>query len=203
MNYIGQLRLYSLVDLVLLLIAARLTTPQLAGALFLWIGFLLYLENGHRHSNRALFPPYCWAVFWLAGALLFPPLHATAFIFLSILYTKKKQGNWGLAAPAVRGLQAYMLVAAVPGWDAQLALFAGVLTVMRNVMGDVRDIKKDSEEGMKTWPMILRLPELVFPIHLLGVIATTVIWWHVAGLPPVTLLAAIFIEVATYKWTPR
>ena len=108
MNHVGQLRLYSFVDLVLLLIAARATSSQLAGGLLLWVGFLLYLENGHRHSCREPFIPYCWVGIWLVGFALFPHAFALAFILLSIAYTRKKWGYWGLVAPIVRGLQSYV-----------------------------------------------------------------------------------------------
>lgn len=55
-NYVGQLRMYSLVDMALLCAVLSHDVVRIVGVLLWWLGFLVYLEGEHRDSGRRLWP---------------------------------------------------------------------------------------------------------------------------------------------------
>ncbi len=203
LNYLGQLRLYSLVDLVWLLLATQATFAQGLGVLFLWIGFLAHLELGHKHSYRTKLPKYLDYVLFLAGLLLFKKTEGILFIFLAYLYTKKKHSYWGVASPFLRGAQNFVLSAGIVGYLNPLSLFAFSLTLIRNFLGDLRDVKKDGEEGMKTIPVLLHMKCPWKYIHLAGVMATSAVWWSFTDVSVVFLFLVFAVQIGTYNLTPR
>jgi len=203
LNYLGQLRLYSLIDLVWLLLATQATSTQFVGILLLWIGFLAHLELGHRHSYRHNLAKHLDTVLFIAGLLLFRKVEGFIFVLLSFLYTKKKQQCWGSISPFIRGAQSFVLAGGLVGYINPLSWIAFILTLVRNLLGDVRDVKKDKEEGMKTIPVLLGLTYSWKYIHLVAVIATSTVWWFFTNVSLWYLVIVFVIQIATYNLTPR
>lgn len=206
MNLIGQLRIYSLVDLVLLLVASHATTEQFVGSVCLWIGFLLFLEANHRHSYRARFPKGSWAILWGIGLWFFHSTEIFILILLGILYTQKNKGSFAAISPIVRGLQSLVLVGGIMGFDHSLPWIAGALTAFRNFLGDLRDVEKDEAEGKMTIPVFLspgQLPPFIRNIHLYGCWLTSSVWWMFSGLSIWWILITWIIQKKSYHWTAR
>lgn len=203
LNYIGQLRLYSLVDLVFFLVAAGADSREFIGILFLWVGFLAFLESAHKHGYRANVPRWVPYLLYLVGFILFPTAEAVAFIVLGYFYAKKKEGGFAAVSPLVRGLQSLVLIGGVVGYGSVLPIIAGIATGIRNFLGDVRDVKKDKEEGMNTIPVLMKIKNGMPYIHLYAVMATSTIAWYFSGIPVFYLFVVFAIQVATYDITPR
>lgn len=204
-NYLGQLRIYALIDYIFLLIAAQANIKQAIGALLLHIGFLCYLEIKHNHEYRSKLPQGIWLLFILSGAMLYKKPELLVFIAASYLYTLKKKNYWGISSPLWRGVQILALVGGITGYTTILPWLAGVLTLVRNTLGDYRDIEKDKKEKMKTIPIILKVKPLRFykHIHRIGITVTTIIWWSFTSLPIEILMVGIILEQTTYNLTTR
>lgn len=215
MNLIGQLRLYSAVDLLVLLSAARATPLQVAVSFSLWFGFLLYLESCHKHTYRQTFPKLLWLILWVIGVvappvfeswrigvLTLPRPEGAVFILFSWMYAKKTQSHYGLWAPGFRGVQSLVLVGGIQGYAGILPWLALVLTAIRNILGDVRDVAEDKIEGMRTIPIVLGWRSVPH-IHLIGVLATSLVWFSFAHLFTGWLFLLWALEIITYYWTPR
>ena len=114
-NLIGQIRIYSLVDLIVLMIAIQATSFQLGGAILLHIGFLLFLEHIHRHRYRASFPRYLWILITVIGIYLYRSFFVVGFLLCSFLYTQKNHPSFSPYSSFFRGLQCYFLTAGVLG----------------------------------------------------------------------------------------
>ena len=112
LNYFGQLRIYSLADLIELLLVACAAGRPLWGAVVLHIGFLAFLESQHRHTDfREPVPDVLpWVLFMYGREMFGPNLCGTYYIFFALLYTLKKQGWWGLVSPFARGAQTFALL---------------------------------------------------------------------------------------------
>jgi len=203
LNYLGQARIYSLVDLILLLLATHASTGKLWGAILLWLGFLALLESQHHHSYRAKVPAMLWVILFAAGVTLYGWIPGLIFVAASVFYTLKDKKFWGATSPLFRGFQSYVLVGGISGYSAGLAMIAGILTLIRNLLGDVRDAGKDSKEGTKTIPVLLGQKKNTKHIHLAGVVLTSLVWWYLGGLSVWLLIVAIVIEVTSYNLTPR
>jgi hypothetical protein len=203
-NYLGQLRLYSYVDLALLLLAAGAATHQLWECSLLWFGFLVFLEWKHEDAGRARWPAWVWATLW-AGALIFVQSPAAVpFIVLSVAYAYKKQIPTVAAYSFVLngGLKTSLLLL-IPG--ASLA-FAGVVwaaTSLRNLLGDFRDIEKDRPESVRTLPVRVGLQRDIKWLYPACLGATTLTWIALGGLPLWTAPIAWIVQGAVYKLTPR
>lgn len=200
---IGIIRIYSLIDLGLLLWVVRAPKNlSLLGGLLLWLSFLFYLEWRHRHSYRPSVSSAQWVLPLVVGAFLFPAYHSVAFVAASYVYCKKNQSWYSLLSPLMRGAQTCALVLGVGGsWS--IATIAAAAISARNLLGDIRDAYKDREEGMRTIPVILGQTMNVRYVHLLGTMATTLLWSIWGGIP-LSLLALIwFVQIATYNLTPR
>ena len=202
LNYIGLARLYSLSDLVLLLVAAGLTGARFWAGLGLWLGFLAYLESRHAHPGRAGVPWIVAVILWIPSAYYFGVPWGSAFIALSLLYTAKKHRWWGLVSPIARGLQTLVLVAAGLGFG-WFALAAAAATAVRNALGDFRDVEHDREEGLKTWPVVLGIRTNWHYLHLVAVLTTTYLWWWKSGISILWLTIVWAVQLATYWVTPR
>lgn len=204
-NYIGQLRVYSLADLLFLLIVAGAspTSTLLWGAVGLWVGFLDYLESSHQHQNRARVPEWFAWVTWSISVVMFLRIEGLVFILLSIIYAKKKHGQWGLVAPFVRGLQTLMLIVPNTGYVAWLPWVAALAIGWRNKKGDERDVEEDRADGMQTWPVAMGQEHDEPFGHLLGLVATTWLWWLFSNFSAWVPIMLDVIEVSTYWWTPR
>jgi len=203
LNYLGQLRIYSLVDLVLMMYVVGARGQTLLGAVLLWVGFLAYLEARHDHAYRAKMPRGLWVILMFLGLILFRRIEGVGFVVVSYLYTFKNKRNYGIFAPFFRGLQSFLLVGGVAGFGSIFAWLALLLTFSRNLLGDIRDAKKDFGEGMMTLPMLFGWKRNLPVIHLLGIWGTTFVWWHYSGLGATFLFSLWIVEAATYNLTPR
>ena len=202
-NYIGQLRIYSLIDLIILLAATKATSFEFIGVLFLHIGFLAYLEAQHKHSYRKQIPKPIWIIFTLAGLICYSKIEGILFILCSYTYALKDKKLYGIASPIMRGLQYFFLVAGIVGYSSKLTWLAFVLIAVRNFCGDLRDIVKDKNAHMNTMPVVLGLKKNYNHIHLISTLATTFIWFQFTNLSLLFLIPIIFLQVITYRLTPR
>jgi hypothetical protein len=203
LNLIGQLRIYSLVDLALLLIAVKANTLQLIGVIALHLGFILFLEESHNHNYRISFPKYSWVIVTLLGLYFVHNIPAVLFLVFSFLYVKKNKTFLGRISPLIRGLQSGFLGATIIGFDLYLLFPVIVVMTIRNFAGDLRDLEKDKKEGLKTLPMFLGFKKSYEDIHLIALLITSLIWCFVANLPIYWLIVVYAIEISTYNLTPR
>lgn len=203
LNYIGQLRMYSLVDASILLVSVGANKNELIGVLYLQVAFLAYLENQHAHDGRKKIPQWVWVSFAIAGTTFYSHVEVTAFLICSYFYTKKNKGNWGLLSPLFRGLQVFFISASVIGYNNLLPWVALFVIFIRNTLGDFRDAEKDIKEGMKTIPIAIDMKRNLKYGHLIALLVSTCIWWSYTDLSFYWLGCALLIEVATYNLTPR
>lgn len=201
-NYVGQLRLYSLLDLVLLLIALGSAPRLFIGALMLHIGFLAYLEGKHSHPYRNKIPQWISYALLIIGAITYGKIEGLFYILFSVLYVQKTK-NLGFLSPLLRGLQNFFIIAGIIGYHSPLTYVASGLILFRNLTGDFRDTEKDRREGTNTIPVILEIKRSVKYIHLIFTIFTSVIWWYLSPLSIEWLLLIILIQLSTYNLTPR
>jgi hypothetical protein len=89
LNLLGQIRLYSLIDLILLTIAINASFFQIIGTIFLHTGFLLFLEKTHKHKYRTPFPKNSYAIITLIGLFFYKSFSAIGFLLFSFFYAKK------------------------------------------------------------------------------------------------------------------
>lgn len=200
---IQNLRLYSFVDFILLLYILGARDLVFIGGVSLWIFFLLYLEWRHNHAYRHRGPLWLWLFFLLVGVLLFPTLYAALFVLFVFLYTEKNRGWWGVLGPFFRSAQMMTLTSALVGLHSIYVIPIGILSFIRNLLGDFRDVAKDKKEGLKTIPVMLGFTKNIRYIHLVGVLATTSIWWAYSGMSMFILIAIWSLQLASYEFTPR
>jgi len=203
LNYLGQLRIYSLVDIVLLLVATHANVQLFAGSLLLWISFLCYLETSHKHSYRKTISPWLWIVLGLIGAALYRKPEVILFVVASYIYTQKTRKNVGLFSSLFRAMQNFFLVIGIVGFGNPLTGLSLVLVFIRNALGDLRDLEKDKKEGMTTLPMLLGFKKSVTYVHLVAVMLTSLVWWHFADISGWWLLPIFALQIFTYNLTPR
>ena len=203
LNYIGQIRLYSIVDLVLLLLAINISRREFFGVILLHLGFILYLEFKHQHSYREKFPSLLWILLILAGILLYSKIAVIGFLIASFFYVEKKNTLFSPLAPVFRGLQYYCIIGGLIGFYTPISFLAGGLIFCRNMAGDFRDVAKDKKEGLKTLPIIVGFNRNNTYIHLVFLLITSLIWWYLSNLTSIWLLIAYIIEIFSYNITPR
>jgi len=203
LNLFGQIRVYSLIDLILLIVAINADKFQLLGVIFLHLGFLLFLEYTHKHKNRMPFPKYLWAFLILIGIVFYQSFFVIGFLLCSFLYTKKNISNFSPYGPFLRGLQYYFLTAGIIGFLNPICFLAGGLLVLRNFAGDLRDITKDKKENIKTLPIILGFNKDRKYIHLIFLLLTTFVWWNISDLTIIWLIVIYLIQIFSYNLTPR
>lgn len=203
LNYVGQLRIYSLVDLVLLVVAIHAQSFVGVGIIFLHLGFLAFLETRHEHSYRKKIPQWVYVVLGSIGVILYWHWEVIPFLICSYLYTKKNNGYFGATSSLFRGLQYFFLVAGVVGYMTPFPWVALLVLFVRNFAGDLRDIVKDTKEGMKTLPIIIGLKHDMKYVHLITVLFTSLIWWQQTTLSFILLCIVFGVEIVTYNSTPR
>src|SRR3989339_908300 len=201
-NYLGQIRLYSLTDLVLLLVVVGTGYHQLFGAVVLHLAFLAYLEHRHAHPYRAKVPVVVVCVLALTGLVYFGKIEGLFYLFFSYLYTRKTKER-AFLSPVFRGLQYFFIVAGIIGYSSLIPYFVAIVITIRNLVGDLRDTEKDRKEGVRTIPVVLGVKRSIKHIHLVAMIITSVLWWLIATNPVsyLWLLVVICIEVSTYYLT--
>lgn len=203
LNYIGQLRIYSLVDLVILLFAVDANQSEFWGVILLHIGFLAYLESRHKHVYRKKLPEYFWLVLALVGLVLYGHLEGVAFFVCSYLYTLKTEKYFATCSPLMRGLQYFFLIGGIIGYANKLTWIVLVAMFVRNLCGDFRDVVKDKKENLKTLPVVLRVEKDSKHIHLVALFATTLIFFQYTNFQFWLLIPIFLIQILTYRLTPR
>lgn len=203
LNLIGQIRIYSLIDLILLLIAIKAGSFQFVGVILLHLGFLLFLEHSHKHKYRNPFPKYLWVFLILGGVFFYKSFFVIGFLIFSFLYTKKNVANLGIYSPIFRGFQNYFLAAGIIGFLNPLSFLAGGLLALRNLAGDFRDVEKDKKEKLKTFPIILGFKKDMKYVYLPSLFVTTLVWWNMSNISVIWLIVVYLIQLGTYNLTPR
>lgn len=204
LNYVGQLRAYSYADLLLLLAALEAGPKELFVSSSLWMGFLVHLEWRHRDVGRLRWPWQVWAGLWLLGFALRPAVEVLIFFLVACAYTLKKRYRvLGLASPVVNGAVKAALVGAGTAAAAPQVILVFLVMAARNLCGDVRDAKKDYDEGVVSVPVVFgyrRSTPYVYPVALA---LTSALWAWIGDLPVWLLVSAWAVEAATYHLTPR
>ena len=203
LDYLGQIRLYSLIDIFILLIAAKATSFEFIGAVLLHIGFLAYLEAKHKHSYRRKVSEYDWIILSLSGLLFYGHIEGILFIICTYIYVLKTKKSFALFSPIMRGFQYFFLVAGIVGYSTNLAWIALILITVRNFCGDLRDIVKDKKENLKTLPVVMGLNRDIKYIHLIVILTTTFVWFQYTNLVPWLLVPIFLIQILTYNITSR
>ncbi|GGO99665.1 hypothetical protein [Wenjunlia tyrosinilytica] len=204
LNYLGQLRIYSYVDLLLLFQALHAGLRDMVGLSLLWFGFLIHLEWQHRDMGRLRWPWPVWALLWIAGVVLVADPMCVPFLVLAAGYSLKKRIPFLAAvSPLINAGLKVALIEPLPGAHARQVLLVFVLMTIRNLLGDVRDAAKDAGEGVASIPVRLgyrRHTPLVYP---LGLAVTSAVWVAMAGLPWWVWCCALAVQALTYRLTPR
>ncbi len=203
LNYVGQIRLYSLADLILMLIALSAGMREFLGVILLHLGFLLYLEFRHKHAYRKEFHLILWPIFIVLGVLLYYKAAVIGFLLASFLYSEKNKGYFGSFSPLFRGLQLYFLVSGLIGFAEPLSFAAAGLTFCRNFAGDLRDVVKDKKDNYKTLPIIFGIKRNFRDAHLIALLVTSFAWWFLSGINILWLIGVFAVEILTYDLTPR
>tara|TARA_Y100000310_G_C20613578_1_gene779362 strand:- start:688 stop:1320 length:633 start_codon:yes stop_codon:yes gene_type:complete len=202
-NILGQVRMYSLVDLVLLFIAIKASSSQLVGIVLLHLGFIFFLEYTHKHEYRTPFPIFLWVFFLLVGIFFYRSIFVIGFLVFSFFYARKNLPSLSPYGPFFRGLQYYFLSAGIIGLLNPISFLVGGLIVLRNFTGDLRDIAKDKKEGLKTIPIILGFDKDIRFIHILFLFGTSFVWWIFSDISIVWLAVVYLIQISTYNLTSR
>lgn len=203
-NYLGQLRLYSYADLLLLLAALGASLEEVIGGSLLWFGFLVYLDWHQQDRGRLRWPAGVWIVLWVLALALLHNVASVVCIGLACLYAAKKSVSWIAAlSPVVNGLLKASIAAAVGGVSAVVMLGVFAIAATRNLLGDLRDVEKDRSDGSDTIPIRLGAKSDVRWAYPLGLATSSLIWTVAGELPFWALATAWFVEAATYRLTPR
>ncbi len=140
LNYLGQLRIYSLIDFVVLLVASQANLYEFIGVVLIHVGFLAYLESRHNHSYRKSVPKYLWIFPTIVGIAFYGHYtFALLFIICSLLYTLKTKSYFAIFAPFMRAFQYFFLIGGITGFFSQLPWIVLLVIFIRNFTGDVRD----------------------------------------------------------------
>jgi 1,4-dihydroxy-2-naphthoate octaprenyltransferase len=203
LNYLGQFRLYSLIDLVLLMIAVKAGYQDFSGVILLHLGFIAYLETKHSHPYREALPKWLWVFLTVVGCLLYQHLEILSFLLCSYLYVKKTQNNWGYLGPLFRALQYFFIVAGIVGYSHPISIVVPLIIFIRNFAGDLRDVAKDIKEHIRTLPILMGFKNNVQHIHLGVMLTSSLIWFLYTNLPPFILVLIFILQIFTYRLTPR
>lgn len=202
-NYFGQLRMYSYVDIVLMLIAFKADMITILSCSLLWFGFLIHLEWQHRDKGRLFWPIWAWIIPWVFGIIIHPSIFQIPFIVTCVAYSFKKRFRWiGLISWIINGSIKAWMVAMIPGplWG---ILLVGGLMCIRNLAGDIRDAGKDSTERVLTLPVVLGLKKNVPYIYPVCLVVTSTLWVYIGGISFLWLIPVFIIQGLTYHLTPR
>jgi 4-hydroxybenzoate polyprenyltransferase len=203
-NYFSQLRMYSYADLLLLFAAVRTGLPHAALASLLWFGFIVHLEWRHRDHGRTSWPWYAWCVPWLVAIVLWAQPQVWLFLILASTYALKKRfPAIAAVSPLLNGGLKTALVVGAPGAGHAVIALVFTLTAARNLLGDIRDAGKDAAEGVRTVPVLLGYCGRNAFVYPAGLACTSVAWTVLGHLSPWYLVAALAVEAATYRLTPR
>lgn len=202
-NIIGQIRIYSLVDLILFAYAIGANRLEIVGIVLLHVSFLFYLESVHKHSYRKPIPSFVWIIGAIIGIAFYPKLSVIGFIIASALYANKNKNPLSYISPFIRGLQNYFLAAGILGFTSPVSLLTLFLLTIRNFTGDLRDITKDKKENMITLPIVMGFNRDYKNIHLYTLFITSFVWWYVSDISIIWLIGIYLVQTLTYNITAR
>lgn len=204
LNYVGQLRIYSLLDMAIFALALTRDEKSIVGIMLLWVGFLLFLESVHKDRLRRPISRFLWIIFFAPTLFLLPIGAPILFMLFGYFYTAKKRSKFfGLTSPLWRGLQNFSLAFL---FSFYLAAPAFILTAGRNLLADFRDAGSDNKDGTQTIPVRLGLrrnQHWAFYGHMFAVVFTTAIWFYYSQLSFNLFWLVAFAEIITYPLTPR
>lgn len=204
LNYLGQLRVYSYVDLLLLFQALDAGPRDVVGLSFLWFGFLIHLEWQHRDVGRLRWPWPVWALLWITGVVLVADPVCVPFLVLAAGYSLKKRFPvLAAVSPLINAGLKVALIAPLPGAHTGQILLVFVLMAIRNLLGDVRDAAKDAGEGVASIPVRLGYRTHTPLVYPLGLAVTSAVWVAMAGLPWPLWFCTVAVQALTYRLTPR
>lgn len=203
-NYLGQLRLYSFVDLLLVLSWQRVTGKDLLRASLLWFGFLVYLDWRHRDAGRERWPAWVWMGLWSGGLVLGTTYRVVAFFVAAAVYSEKKRlPVAGMLSPLVNGLVKVTLLWVVGAQSLTgLAIVFSVMAV-RNLAGDLRDAGRDLRDGVVSIPIALGYKHDTVCIYPIALALSSALWAILGSAPLYVLFAVWCIQACTYHLTPR
>ncbi|MFA6268804.1 MAG: hypothetical protein WCW13_03955 [archaeon] len=201
--YLGIIRIYSLLDLILLLIAAGATNYTFAGAIILHLGFLAFLEHTHAHKYRIKIPLIISITLFVIGLIFYQKLEGIGFIVFSIIYSNKNKTPYSKLSPFARGAQHLFLIGGISGFFSILPWIAFVLLTIRNFAGDLRDATKDRKEKMQTLPIELGVKKDYPYLHLVLLFTTTFIWIILTKINLLYLIPIWLIQLLSYTITKR
>lgn len=204
LNYFGQLRLYSFLDIIILATALTKNLNAIIGIAILWLSFLLYLESRHKDEPRLKINRYLWLLPFIFSLILLPIWICLGFAIFSYLYTNKKKNKFfGASAPLWRASQNGIIAF---GFNPQIAILVFILIFVRNLIADFRDAYDDEKRNIKTIPVLLGINKnqiWAFYIHIFMVVGTTIIWFNYSFLDIRLLLPIIILQLISYPLTPR
>ena len=184
--------------------ACRADGREILGASCLWFGFLIHLEWQHKDAGRLRWPWFAWILAWAVGLVLLFRVSSFIMLGFSILYSLKKRFKTiGVFSSVINGCIKASLVAALASSSAAIIALVMIIMSIRNLAGDMRDAGKDSAEGVVSLPVLLgyqRNTGFVYPACL---VATSIFWAVLGGLPWWLLATVLIIEWATYHRIPR
>jgi hypothetical protein len=219
-SYLLNTRPYSFVDILLLGLLAKASTARAlsfapddlypaAGLLALWCFYNLILEFKHSYAYRgktSVLPSLLFLALAVGVGLLRNPV-ALVFVgastLLVLVYLQKNRNRLlGNFNNVVRGLiqSSYFLYAQTFSTDrvsaqaAVIALLVFLLTTARGLVGDIRDVRHNSEAQKKTFPVtfgVARTRHFVVALLLVAA-AIEVIFFRAffIALPPVLFAVA-------------
>lgn len=204
-NYLGQLRLYSYADLILLFLWMDFSVQQISAATLFWFGFLIFLETQHRDRNRLEWPRLANVPLWLA-AILVGQLYLQSIIFFLFVYLytlKKSISGFGIISPIINGLVKGSLLFACGVENMGYLITVFSIMTLRNFLGDLRDIEKDTLDGARSFPMVLGLRNDIKYAYPLGLVCTTLLWAYLGSTAVYVVAVCLVAQLATYNLTPR
>ncbi|HEY4520714.1 MAG TPA: hypothetical protein VJJ72_02850 [Candidatus Paceibacterota bacterium] len=204
LNYLGQLRVYGILDIFVFATALTASNTEIFGIILLWIGFLLHLEAEHRDELRLRISQWIALLVYIPSFIFLPTWVPLVFGFLGFLYAKKKKHKFlALISPMLRGLQSTTLAFS---FNPYLIMPAFILSAARNLVGDFRDAGGDHDTKILTIPVRLGFRQnqsWAFYGHLIMVIFTTIFWFQYSFLDHSILTLIILMQVLAYPVTPR
>lgn len=203
LNYIGQLRLYSYADLLLLFFWLDLSTKEIISCSLLWFGFLIYLETVHKDTGRSQWNIFAWIIPWLLALLIIQKWQIIFFFMAAILYTLKKKKNLGFISSVFNGLVKVGLIIFLPVANTYNILIIFTVMTFRNLMGDFRDIEKDNSEKMRTLPIILGFKNDIKFLYPSTLALSSALWFILGDVSIIFLVITWLVQLITYSWTPR
>ena len=203
LNYFSQLRMYSYVDILLMLFAFGADARTIVSCSLLWFGFLIHLEWRHRDKGRSCWPIWAWIIPWIVGIVIHLSIFQIPFLVTCVAYSLKKRYRWiSLISWIINGSIKAWMIAMIPAPLWSILLVSGLMGI-RNLAGDIRDGGKDSAEGVLSLPVALGLKVNIPFIYPACLVATSITWVCIGGNSFLWLIPVFVVQGLTYRLTPR